>query len=158
MSGWQQPPPPPLSTAVRLDQLANPPIAGVETGKQADSAALWDITRSRRRAGYLLGALTSGAVIGVILKSLCWLDAMTAPTDAALQWFFIVKLVAHAFITVAGVLFCYQLLRIAERMVVPHWWLKDNRSSLNAILGVDPPIATLRKLAKLLQDAMGAPK
>ncbi|MBK9370913.1 MAG: hypothetical protein IPN01_32250 [Deltaproteobacteria bacterium] len=63
-------------------------------------------------------------------------------------------LALHAAIVVAGVLFCYQLLRAGERLLMPFWVLNPG-----PYLGVKtPPQAASNNLEELVKALIGALK
>ena len=136
-------------------------IQDAERDAQASGETVdrWKVGQFRRVSGYVLGVLTSVAAGTFFVWSLIALDALKDPPEA-LRWFSLAKIVGHAVITFAALYFCYQLLRVAERLILPHWWLKDHRRLVVTMLGANDPIiglSQLMKQLKLLMKALGAP-
>src|SRR5262249_51393908 len=48
----------------------------------------------------------------------------------------------HAVVTVAFVFLGYQLLRAAERLILPYWWAESNPELTRLMLGVGDPMST----------------
>jgi hypothetical protein len=67
------------------------------------------------------------------------------------------KLAAHAVVSVAVVFFGYQLVRAAERMILPHWWIQPHHCELlQLLLGVDTPVRASTKTVEKLTDLVKA--
>lgn len=107
MTEAPQPPPP------GGDQPPSPGAPGF------DLAERWNIATWRRRSGYALGGATCILLGGLIYYSLHLLheDGSALPKTEVEATYRIAELVAHAAITVAGVWFCFALLRVTERLV-----------------------------------------
>ena len=67
--------------------------------------------------------------------------------------FVLAKMIGHGLLTFAFIWFCYQLLRVGERMSIPHWWLKNSRA-LHVLLGVQHPTEHVRPTLEMMKTAM----
>jgi hypothetical protein len=109
------------------------------------------ILRWRRRLGYLLTALSSTAILGTLWYSGQGLSAIPQPTSHEGLYFEIARLAGHSIVAVATIYFFYQVFRVAERMMLPHWWV--GRSMSKTMLGVSDPLTSLRKAVRLVLRA-----
>jgi len=140
--------PEPLTIVQEID-LTSAPVEAIPP------AQLSVITRR-----FLLGVgLAIASILAVAILLACSLrDAPTLaevtkiPPESAPLAFGILAL--HAAIVVAGVLFCYQLLRAGERLLMPFWVLNPG-----PYLGVKtPPQAASNNLEELVKALIGALK
>jgi hypothetical protein len=113
------------------------------------------IGNRRRTVGYGLGAFAILAIGGLGWWSFKALHSMKAPTTWIEEKFAFAVLAGHAVITVALIYFLYQVLRIAERLAVPYWWVDKDPSPLRTMLGVRDPISAV---TKLLRELLGTLK
>ncbi len=128
--------------------------------------------RGRRWVGYVLGLIGFGCVLGpayLALKSINQIDvaALAAPNHRQTVALLAVKVGGEALISIALVYFGYQMLKAAERMVLPHWWAtKENLPVVRTMLGIDSPVdgagralkeagESVQTVAKTAVDAIG---
>jgi hypothetical protein len=159
-------PPAPLSEDEQK-KGAGQPIIGYETRtapplredsntrpepKAVKGSFVSDVTAFRRGIGYLLGLIALVVAAVFFFWSIEHLQEMTGPAVQQHERFALAKLVAHSVITVAFVYFIYQVLRLAERLVIPHWW---DTEYTKVMLGIRDPVGgTLRFARKLAQKAV----
>jgi hypothetical protein len=97
-----------------------------------------DVLKWRRSIGYAIGAVAILGVAAMLAFSMWSLHEM-APPDDGQEIYGYVMLGAHAVLMIAAVWFCYQLLRAAERMVLPYWWVRFNTDAVRMMLGITDP-------------------
>lgn len=120
----------------------------------AESKADVGIAQWRRRTGYALGLAALSGASTIVIESAYYLRDF-APPGTELEWKFVLtKLAAHATISVAAVWFCYQMLRAAERMAIPSWWITEHVEGAKLVLGITDPgtagIEIVEKVASAL--------
>lgn len=141
--------PPPLEPADAVRAAASQPIQGVETREREEPEQHQAVASRRRLIGYLLGGGTILAATGFFVWSISELDMIKAPNNPQHMAFAIAKLTAHAIITVAFMVFVYSVLRVSERMVIPHWW---SRARAKMLLGEPDAASNLLRLTKQVTD------
>lgn len=107
---------------------------------------LYGVMHRRRRLGYVLGAASLIVFVLVVVASLVTLHATEKPTTQVEEKFQIGMLVAHAIVTVTLIFFCYQMMRVSERMILPWWWVTDHVEATRVILGVEDPLSAGTKI------------
>lgn len=133
--------PPPELTGERPEELP------IETEPwTAEYEEYLAITRRRRSAGYALGTFAIGLILTIGGLSLWGIHEWTAPVDPSHDKFELFRLGAHGVISIALIFFCYQLLRVAERFVLPYWWAEKNADIAKVMLGVEDPLSAAAKL------------
>lgn len=138
-------------TAAELDQkmyekiLADITAAGGRGpgAEGTDPRQQGDIIQNRRNLGYLIGLLGVAGVVFLIWRSFCEINELTQGRSDKLV---IAGLVAHGIVAVAGVFFCYQLIRAGERMLFPHWWLSRDVEVAKVMLGITDPVSQATKI------------
>lgn len=105
------------------------------------------IIRNRRWLGYLIGVGGIGGVLWLVRYSFIALHELAKDKSDQVV---IAGLVAHGVVAVAGVFFCYQLIRAAERMLFPHWWLKRPEVA-KVMLGIEDPISAAAKIVEAVK-------
>jgi hypothetical protein len=141
--------PPPLEAPGTPDEVL-PETPG--TSSAPDDAEA--IGTARRKAGYWLGALTIGVIGKLGWWSLDELHAMKVPDTWIQEKFAFAVIAGHAVITVALIYFLYQVLRIAERLVLPYWWVDKDPSPVRTMLGVRDPVSTMMKMTRDIATAV----
>jgi hypothetical protein len=106
-----------------------------------------DIERTRRRNGYALLYGAFASALAFIVASLCLLEKVAPPDDQRHDRFVLVRLAAHAVITVAGVFFFYQVAKLGERMATPAWLRQSE--------GIEDPSDAAGKLADEFSRIVG---
>lgn len=114
------------------------------------------ILRWRRVIGYVLGGVTISAMVGLLLWSLHWIHRMDRPADPALQRFVLIQAGIHAAITIAGFFLGYQLLRVSERLMLPHWLALRNPEVARILLGLTDVLGDAAKLTEKVATAVSA--
>lgn len=109
--------------AVGYDAVMTPESGGDEDGIPSAFA----LAQQRRLVGYVVGIIGMGLVVGILWTSHGSLAHLLPLADVSDRHFhFLIVLIAsHAIVAVAGIAFGYQLLRAAERMLMPHWWVRN---------------------------------
>jgi hypothetical protein len=138
-----------MASPEKVGAAANQPIPDYEATTSREPAYAQAVAARRRLIGYMLGAGTIFAATGFFAWSISELDLIKAPNNPEHMAFAIAKLTAHAVITVAFMFFVYSVLRVSERMVIPHWW---RRSFAKLMLGVRDPSTNALRLAKQLTE------
>ncbi len=139
-----------------IEVPTSPPPPGYEPAESAspeDSeealSQYAQVLVERRSVGYALGLF---GIIGlcVLLYSSyshigrVWaLTSQELPTNVLKLMF--AQLAAYAAVTVAGVYFLYQVLRAAERMVLPGFWATRNVELARVMLGIQDPVRASSK-------------
>ncbi|HZH04964.1 MAG TPA: hypothetical protein VEY30_14360 [Myxococcaceae bacterium] len=140
-----------LKVLRELDGGFNPGVP-----KSADGPELYrNYVHHRRLLGYGLGGAAIVGVLGLSLYSYCALSGLKVPTnpwEAQLLW---IHAGGHAAIAVGLVYFCYQLLRAAERLALPYWWVSENPDVARVLLGIADPLSSLKKLASAVGPVTG---
>ncbi|NOK34274.1 hypothetical protein HMI49_13815 [Corallococcus exercitus] len=108
----------------------------------------------RRNLGFFVGGFAIVFVVGLGFWSFYSLHHIFAPIDQVHSTFVIAQLIAHAVITIALVFFCYQLLRAAERMLLPYWWASEKVEVAKVLLGIEDPVSTATKMLNSTSDAL----
>jgi hypothetical protein len=143
--------------------LTDPPalVPGVEdkvgaAEKAEQSEAIAQLKR-RHCVGYGVGALALVAAAVLAWHSFCGLSRIAkawADSKAPLPVFY-VNAGGHVVITIAVVWFIYQVLRAAERMVLPSHWANDVEMA-RTLLGIaSPHQESLKILEKTLRTVFG---
>lgn len=118
------------------------------------------VLRRRAWAGVSLGLLGIMAVEEVARRSLHHLHQPVGDIrsrDVAIVH--IAQLIAQALVAMAVVFFAYQLLRAAERLLLPYWLLKrDHVDLLKMMLGVETPVDGATKLVEEVRRTVEASK
>lgn len=144
------PPPDPLPPPPPNDPLNPSPQLPLLPDGQA--------TFLRRRSWAGIGVGTAGFAVVVhtglqAFDRFAHEDLSRLKASRELAWMFGVKVLAEAIVSVALVYFGYQLLKVAERMLLPHWWAsKDNIDVARAMLGIDSPVDGVGKAAQSFAD------
>jgi hypothetical protein len=115
-----------------------------------------EIGTARRKVGYWLGGLTIVAIGALGGWSLTELHAMQVPVTWIEEKFAFAVIGGHAVITVALIYFLYQVLRIAERLALPYWWVDKDPSPVRTMLGVRDPVSAVMKITRELASAARA--
>jgi hypothetical protein len=141
--GQPAPPPPAPAAGGHTPPLHSvsstaPLIPGVEGEIPEGVDDDLDVLKGRRQIGYAIGCLGILGIIATLAVSLWSLHVLAEPTKE-FEVFAYVKMGAHAVLTVAAVWFCYQMLRAAERMVLPYWWVRYNTDAVRVMLGIRDP-------------------
>lgn len=118
---------------------------------------LSSITKRRRTVGYLLGISSVAGFIFLAGLTYNHLAAL-AETKEIERVFaqFCVLAAAHVAVTLGFVFFLYQLLKAAERMVIPANWVENSPQLLGAILGIKDPISALPEVSEGIEKTVGA--
>jgi uncharacterized membrane protein YcjF (UPF0283 family) len=112
----------------------------------------------RRYLGFAVGGFAILFVLSLGVWSLYSLHNLLAPTNDVQLRFVIALFVVHAIITVALVYFCYQLLRAAERMLLPYWWASEKVEVAKVLLGIEDPVSTSTKVLQQASEVVKATK
>ncbi len=65
--------------------------------------------------------------------------------------------IAHAIVAVAAALFCYQIMRVAERLFLPYSLLNpENVEVLRALVGIETPVDRAKRLVEDMVKLQGA--
>lgn len=131
------------------------PAGNIPTPEKSDLGARTSerehTVSQRRRIGYSLGAISLlgfGCLTRSVFGHLENLPKLETPEQ------FYVYVVAHAVVTAALVWFLYQLLKAAERMLLPVHYIDqvlfNDPALLRALIGVQDTTAGLKEVAKLL--------
>lgn len=139
-----------------MNEPSNPnPVTPMPIDPKARET-LSSITKFRRIIGYVLGLASLGGFIFAGCLTYQHLTDLTGNTELqkSLPQFSIL-VSGHVAITVALVFFLYQMLKAAERMVVPANWVENNPQLMGAILDIKDPIssvpAILEGVAKVIE-------
>jgi hypothetical protein len=110
-----------------------------------------DVLNQRRCVGYAIGIIGILGVSGILVFSVWSIHSMPEPSPG-MVWFEYGRLGAHAVLMVAAVWFCYQLLRAAERMLLPYWWVRYNTDVVRMMLGIADPWRSAMKAGEQLVE------
>lgn len=147
------PPPAPLEQELEPDNALPEEQGSSARGDGPDRKDAEALYAQRLWIGYALG-LAALLLLGVVLGGSLWsLHALKAPTSWLEERFLFVQLGVHGAITVAFVWFLYQVLRLAERLVLPYWWVAKEQWPARTMLGIKDPVSTT---AKLVAEAAAA--
>lgn len=114
------------------------------------------IINLRRYIGYVLGVAGMLALLAIGKLSFVSLHDMARPPFSGLPTSLVWAIaVGHALITVALVFFCYQLIRAAERLILPYWWIEGSPETARLMLGVTDPVSSAMKLTEQMVDTAG---
>lgn len=104
---------------------------------------------SRRRIGYGVALTAFGLLAGLGAYSFIHLRELAGESYASLPTRSFWLLVGgHAVVTVAFVFLGYQLLRAAERLILPYWWAESNPELARLMLGMGDPLSTAAQTAE----------
>lgn len=133
--------------------------AGVEPEKY------FAVGKRRRLIGYWVGAIAVIFVGVVLLVAQSEVSSAFDVRQELSQQQFVLVLVRAGFHTAlagAGVYFGYQLLRAAERMILPNWWVSKSPEAFSAFLGIEHPLRESRRellrIVDLLAKGLGGGK
>lgn len=129
------------------------PIPGVEENNRSEPSEYFEATRVRRFAGYLLQAAGLGIVLKVVGKTGHTLAEMTQllpDGEIELHYKFAI-LGTQALVSVASIGIAVGLLRVGERMSLPHWW--DNKKT-RIMLGLDRAKSAPREIKVTIPESL----
>ncbi|WNG41533.1 hypothetical protein F0U61_53530 [Archangium violaceum] len=110
----------------------------------------------RRHIGYGVGAAGCLGLGGLGIYSFDSLHSLIRwPLSSLPPSLFWALIVGHALITMALVFFCYQLIRAAERLMLPYWWVEKHPEAAKAMLGMMDPVSTFTKATEHVADVVG---
>ncbi|MGA9525960.1 MAG: hypothetical protein WBV82_31160 [Myxococcaceae bacterium] len=145
---------PELSSEVEV--LTSPPPPGYEPAATAAHAESEEnlsqyalVLAERRAVGYALGLFGIVGICALLYGSYSHIERVWALTSQDLPTnvlkLLMAQLAAYAAVTVAGVYFLYQVLRAAERMVLPGFWATRNVELARVMLGLQDPVRASTK-------------
>jgi hypothetical protein len=112
------------------------------------------ILKRRRVIGYGLGVLAAAAVGTLGVSSILHLDTMAQESYSKLPFAYFGTIVAgQSLITIALVFFCYQLMRAAERLILPYWWAEKHPETARLVLGMTDPLSAASRLTEQIVDS-----
>ena len=132
--------------------VGNPAIGRVDSSSRDLEEQFEGEVELRGHVGYLAGFISVFGVATLAWFSLTHLDGMKEPTTTYGEKFALAKLAAHAAISIAVVFYLGQMLRAAERMVLPYSWAR-NPLLASVVLGVKLPATAVRSLARRAAEA-----
>jgi hypothetical protein len=133
------------------EESTSQPIPGIEGPLDPEVKERLDLLNDRRWIGYVLGALSIASIVYALCSTMKAVGALPEPA-AGKEVFAYVRMGTHAVVVVAWVWFSYQMLRAAERMILPYWWLRQNLDSVKLMLGIsDPWRAALKASEEILE-------
>lgn len=128
-----------------------PELAGLKKDDVRKTPERLNIERQRIALGYFIGAASIVAIGALAWDTLSELQTMkVTDIDAGHERVYFALFGARAVIVVAIVWFCYQLIRLAERLALPFWWFENNIEIAKALLGVQDPFRAIMKFVKEL--------
>lgn len=136
---------------------AAPGFEGPTTpAEQAAAISAVEDLKSRATRGYILGLAGIAAAVGLAIYSFCSLHKMAEiyrgnESGSVRLEVFYVSAAGHVVITVTLVWFIYQLLRAAERMVLPRHFSTDPEVA-RTLLGISSP---QREITKMMNQLIG---
>jgi hypothetical protein len=104
--------------------------------------------------GYSIISLSLYAVYTLVCKSLSTIDSIkfTSPTPFTYDY---VRLSVRGLVTLAGVFFCYRVIQVGERMVIPLTLLRDPEN-LKLLIGTgksnSEPMEHIKDVVKLIKS------
>lgn len=163
---------PPATTHGVVIKLDPPPalpnvdssVATTPIEQDADSTypnnLLREVQSERRRLGHFLGFCGVVLVIAVL-----WLAgehlsqenliSLATTRNRDVVYLYLVKTLGHAFVSVAAVYFAYQMLKTAERMILPPWLVnKESIELMKTLLGIDSPADGAGKLMGTIKQTL----
>lgn len=132
-----------------LAQLPQPgPILGHKASEQVDASTTkgndyLSATVGRVWTGRGIGGLSLLFLGGWLVYSLHALDQAELPTTPLAERVFYIRLAVHAVITLGGIYFLYQVLRAAERLLLPPGVVEKNPQAAALLLGIKSPAEQL---------------
>lgn len=133
------------------DDFRPEPIEGVEGALPPEVPEHLDLLKTRRRIGYVLGALSIISLVCALRATLIGVMEMQVPAPGT-ETFAYVRMGLHAVVVVAWVWFSYQVLRAAERLIIPYWWLRQNIDAVKVMLGISDPWRAALSAAEKVVD------
>jgi hypothetical protein len=140
---------PDIEVRERLEILNSPPPPGyepstLEAAESQESLSQYALLLAERRAvGYMLGLFGVAGMCVLLYSSYSHIERVW-PVGQALPdnvlTLVLGQLAAYAAVTIAGVFFLYQVLRAAERMVLPGFWATRNVELARVMLGLQDPV------------------
>jgi hypothetical protein len=110
---------------------------------------------SRRWIGYGLALSAFALLIALGLYSFQHLRELGSERYAAVPARTLWLLVGgHAVVTVAFVFLGYQLLRAAERLILPYWWAESNPELTRLMLGMGDPLSSALQTTERVVSVM----
>jgi hypothetical protein len=118
----------------------------------------WDVSPARTRIGMALVALSIIGYVGLVVMVLCDLGELLKKDPAALPMErFVIFIGGHVGITITAAWFLYQLLKAAERMMLPSYYVDQVLSRepwfLSHLLGIKGPTTQLKSVKEMLEMA-----
>jgi hypothetical protein len=137
------------------EQLAEAKVrVGELEASLKEKAAFDDVLKTRRGIGYGAGMVAAGGLVALGVFSFSSLHSLVSdPYSKLAPSYFWAVIVGHALITVALVFFCYQVLRAAERLMLPYWWVEKHPEAARAMLGMMDPVTTATRIVEQVADA-----
>lgn len=161
--GGSDPPEPP--PGVRVHDSSKSALPGQDPSQVTSTAAgqntagdtIQDEIRSemlvRRITAAVVAVVGAGTIIKVMLIAVSGInEVLKAEAPGGHEYIRVVAMGAHAVISVAAVWFGYQMLRAAERLMVPRRFLANSTDVelLRALLGISAPTTALADQVKLM--------
>lgn len=113
----------------------------------AAESSIPEVEKARREFGYQLLRVALWAVPVLIVGSLALLHTIAPPPDPRHDRFVLIRLAAHAVVTVAAVFFFYQVAKLGERMALPAWMKPHSEQ-------IEDPLNAARKLGEQYEKAV----
>lgn len=137
------------------EKLANRPALQVTLGKEQERFV--DVLTRRRRVGYVLGSLSISMLVAIAILDFVALHWWIPVPENAFQERRVWLIVAgQSVVTIAVVYFAYQLLRAAERLVMPYWWVERHAAAARLMLGVPDPASVPARLLREIRELLTA--
>lgn len=108
---------------------------------------------SRTRTGWSIGGVGFVIVLSTAGYAFARLAGAAPPAPGNATFFYVVT-GAQTAISLALVLFGYQLVRAAERMLLPHWVAEQHPEAAKVLLGIEDPVRGLVKTTERLITAV----
>lgn len=113
------------------------------------------IVLMRRAIGYAIG-FAACALIGVLLYTAYghFREFAKDPFSSLEPHYFWAIMAGHTLVTIAFVLFLYQMVKAAERLILPWWWVEQHPETAKLMLGMTDPASTAAKIAGELAESV----
>lgn len=131
-----------------------PPVKTPDGTPDHSETLLNEAVRTRRWIGYALGLIGLGVVIWAAERSFATLEGLPVPQDKLTERHHWLGVSGHLVLTVALVFFAYQLLRAAERLILPRWWVERNPEGAKIMLGMSDPADSMKRALEAAADIL----
>lgn len=136
----------PAATALAAVPLLKAVEDEEHTEREQERERFATITTRRRILGYWLGGGAIAGILGAASLSAWSFHRLAAEAERYAPGRFWALAGGHVVLTLGLVFFFYQVLRAAERLALPHWWVERNPELARLMLGIRDPATSASKV------------